>query len=429
MPATLAVILLAVGWLVAADWAMPFLPAVGGRLRRPHLIERLGMNRGGAPPAANVPVTPSLDESSTRDAERRMRGCFEDLARGRRRRLRIAHLGDSIIEGDLITADLRAGLQRRFGGRGAGLVDLASPLADLRQTVRVTGGPGWRHWQIGPNAPMPSPCGLGGTVAMVPENPADAWVRLFAGAGRWKQDLPAADLYYGRPPRPGAVVRCSSAQGSAEAALNGAAPVNRVRLLSKASPWLDVRFRGAAGVPLYGISIESAQGVIVDNFSLRGCSGGELASLDAGILERWHAVLPYDVIVLHFGLNVAYPKPGDYHLYALSLRRSLQHLQAAFPGTVLVVVSSSDRAERTDAGLATAAHLPYVITAQHTAAAAAGAAWFDLFAAMGGAGTMTRWVAANPPLAWKDYMHFNERGSRIVAEDLDRFLTGSGGAP
>ena len=39
-----------------------------------------------------------------------------------RRPVRIAYFGDSFIEGDILTADLRAMLQSRFGGCGVGYV-------------------------------------------------------------------------------------------------------------------------------------------------------------------------------------------------------------------------------------------------------------------------------------------------------------------
>ena len=51
------------------------------------------------------------------------------------RPVRIAVLGDSFIEGDIITADLREQLQNLCGGRGVGFVPFASPLAKFRGTV------------------------------------------------------------------------------------------------------------------------------------------------------------------------------------------------------------------------------------------------------------------------------------------------------
>lgn len=58
------------------------------------------------------------------------------------RPVRIAYFGDSFIEGDILTADLRQLLQKRFGGCGVGFVDTDSPFTKLRASVKHTAG-GW----------------------------------------------------------------------------------------------------------------------------------------------------------------------------------------------------------------------------------------------------------------------------------------------
>jgi lysophospholipase L1-like esterase len=35
---------------------------------------------------------------------------------------------------------------------------------------------------------------------------------------------------------------------------------------------------------------------------------------------------------------------------------------------------------------------------------------------MGGENSMPNWVNANPPLAFKDYIHFNDQGAKKVAQ-------------
>ena len=51
------------------------------------------------------------------------------------RPVRIAFLGDSFIEGDIIVADFRAKMQEYFGGRGVGFVPVASKVEQFRPTV------------------------------------------------------------------------------------------------------------------------------------------------------------------------------------------------------------------------------------------------------------------------------------------------------
>jgi hypothetical protein len=46
----------------------------------------------------------------------------------------------------------------------------------------------------------------------------------------------------------------------------------------------------------------------------------------------------------------------------------------------------------------------------------ADAVYWDMFEAMGGRNSMPSWVFADPPLASSDFVHFNVRGSKIIAQ-------------
>ena len=60
---------------------------------------------------------------------------LDELA-GHHRLVRIAYLGDSFIEADILTADLREMLQQRYGGAGVGYVPVTSATYAFRPTVR-----------------------------------------------------------------------------------------------------------------------------------------------------------------------------------------------------------------------------------------------------------------------------------------------------
>ena len=63
------------------------------------------------------------------------------------RSVRIAVLGDSFIEGDIMVGDLRSGLQRQYGGRGVGFVPIHSVAAQYRPTVSER-AEGWKTRSI-----------------------------------------------------------------------------------------------------------------------------------------------------------------------------------------------------------------------------------------------------------------------------------------
>ena len=72
------------------------------------------------------------------------------------RPVRIAVLGDSFIEGDILTADLRERLQTAFGGRGTGFAPMASPLTAYRRTIK-TQSKGWTAYNVMQHKSVPAP--------------------------------------------------------------------------------------------------------------------------------------------------------------------------------------------------------------------------------------------------------------------------------
>ena len=78
--------------------------------------------------------------------------------------------------------------------------------------------------------------------------------------------------------------------------------------------------------------------------------------------------------------------------------------------------------------------LPLVVDSLRQGALESGAAFWDMYKAMGGRGSMAKWVEADPPLAGEDYIHFTPLGakhiSKILYETIDlyyryyRFRTG-----
>ena len=62
--------------------------------------------------------------------------------------VRIAYFGDSMIEGDLITSDLRNSLQVAFGGSGVGYVPIHTVAADFRETIHETASANWQEYNL-----------------------------------------------------------------------------------------------------------------------------------------------------------------------------------------------------------------------------------------------------------------------------------------
>ena len=63
------------------------------------------------------------------------------------RLVRIAYYGDSFVEGDILTADLREMLQDKYGGSGVGYSPITSISSGFRMTTRQT-AEGWTRHSI-----------------------------------------------------------------------------------------------------------------------------------------------------------------------------------------------------------------------------------------------------------------------------------------
>ena len=348
-------------------------------------------------------------------------------------KVRIAYFGDSMIEGDLITGDLRNSLQTEFGGSGVGFVPINSITADFRATIRQTFSPDWYEYNlVSDQLPAKYPLGVSGH-AFAPRVVANrdstgivtdtSWVQ-FQGASRWAttQRFAEARLFYG----PGSgrdQVLVTTDGHRVPHALAGQGRLNEL-VLQPGRPARRMRLAFAAHGPrpVYGVSFEGPQGVVLDNFSFRGNSGMSLTRIPFQQLAAFGAMLDYRLIILHYGVNVADAHNKTYGWYERAMTRVVDRMQRAFPNASILIVGMSDKSSRIDGEFQTDPSVPRLLAAQQQLARRNHAAFWNLFEAMGGENSMVRWVEDAPPLANKDYTHVNSRGAHKIAGLLFGYL-------
>jgi lysophospholipase L1-like esterase len=94
-------------------------------------------------------------------------------------------------------------------------------------------------------------------------------------------------------------------------------------------------------------------------------------------------------------------------------------VRQAVPDAAILVMSPMDRGVKDDEGnISTAETIPQVVEIQKRVAAEMNVAFFNTFAAMGGAGTMAKWYASNPRLVGSDYIHPMPAGAKLVGDLL-----------
>ncbi len=345
---------------------------------------------------------------------------FSQLARSRQlsRPVRVAYYGDSFIEGDIFTADVRELLQDQFGGNGVGWVDCASQVHGFRTTV-VHNFSGIREFEV-----VKRPFSHANQGIAQRYFTASDGARINYKGARVRHHLAQWDkaIFYlrtdgglnlrttlnGDTTVTDTIAGSNSLQAIVRTA--GYAPgdsLHTARQMTSVSYQIQ---RPGSGTLLYGVAMEPNHGVVVDNFSMRGSAGFTLSQIPAATLSQFAAQRPYDLIVVHFGLNVANARQANYSGYTRQMGQAIEHLRQAYPQASILVVSMPDRDQRSAAGLRTMNGVEQLVAYQQIMASDHGVCFYNLFEAMGGRESMKSLV--DQGMANRDYTHINFKGGR-----------------
>ncbi len=353
--------------------------------------------------------------------------------------VRIGWFGDSLIEGDILTQDVRDILQRKFGGAGVGFVPITNNVPGFRQSIGQQFSKNWKVYSVLEKRKDLAPLSIGEEI-FVPAYQADtsgtdstkkkatwsySWVS-FSGVKAPQTGLDkfyTVRLFYSHVQSTASIVLTrdghsvtmplQAGEGLQSLLLNESKPVQR----------LQITFQCSSEMYVYGVSFDQPSGVFVDDFSLRGSSGLPLSSLNTQMMNQFQDQLGYDVIVLHFGLNVVSDHQKDYGWYLDNMKKTIEHLKTCFPGATLLLVSCSDRSAYRNGSYVTMENLPAFVQIQQQIAKEEKISFWNLFQAMGGYGSMADMVGSKQPLANKDYTHFKPLGGQWLARYFtDAFL-------
>lgn len=335
----------------------------------------------------------------------------DSISRGRA--VRIAWYGDSFVEGDILVGDLRDSLQTAWGGEGVGFVPITSEVAQFKRTLKHSFR-GWSTYSIIKKSENRPRLGLSGYTYQ-PEPEAKIHyegAQYFRHTQRWNQ----VRFFY-----------------TAESARNfvwqaGGEPPHEENLPAKTETlgtwkWhgtssgtdaFAIRFPEVNGLLLYGATLESGPGIYIDNFSVRGNSGGPLKLIDPAFVRQFDAIQKYDLIVLQVGLNAVTNSLNNIKWYEAELDRTFKHLKKCFPGKPILIVSVGDRGGKIGTEILTMRGVPAIVRMQRNLARKHGLLFFDLFWGMGGPNTMPRLAYHRPRLANTDYTHLTHEGGKVV---------------
>ncbi len=330
--------------------------------------------------------------------------------------VRIAFMGDSFVEGDIVTCDLREELQSRFGGRGAGFIPADIPFATVRKSIKRTSS-NWKTYSV-----------------MKPkEAPEAVRERLFvsgylaegrAGATtRWQATNSHASLDSCTQAR---ILLISRDTSRVEVVLGDTlrnefmiAGDERVREIFVEGTVDDIRLRVVEGsVMCYGASMEGNGGVTVDNFSVRSNNGHAIFGTSATVNRQIDEFLGYDLVVLQYGLNIMQKGQRVYAKYRDQVRDMIAYAERCFPNAAILVVGVSDRWVK---NAETNAYEPIgsvdaLTKYQRAAADSCNVVFWETARVMQNLGGMPTFVSNG--WAAKDYTHINYAGGKRIANAL-----------
>lgn len=349
-----------------------------------------------------------------------MKHFFDALKKSKSQKVRIAHYGDSAIEGDNISCELRDRLQKKFGGKGLGFLAITSQDVSFRQTVTHSFSDTWKNASIFTSNPKKLPVGINGEI-FSPKS--KSWIQYITrNKYRRVKNFNTVNLYYSNAK--GKVDYSFDKKGKTSVQLESGKGIKELQLKApRKAKQIKIDFPQKDMGFFYGVSLENGNGVYLDNFPLRGNSGVNLYDIKSSTLKEFSKFLDYKLVVLYFGLNIAgNNKKANYTWYEKKMTKVINKFKKAFPECSFLVVSVSDKSIKKGRKFVTNPSIPRLVKTQRNIAKKTNVAFWNLFEAMGGKNSMNKWVKSSPKLASSDYTHFTLAGSKKVASLLAEAL-------
>ena len=327
------------------------------------------------------------------------------------RPVRIAFMGDSFIEGDLILADFRAQMQTYFGGGGVGFVPVSSMVEQYRPTINQR-SKGWKTHSI--LSDQSRKYVLSGMLFETEEDEASITfktVNTYPGLDKTS----SLKFIYSQNEQSEMHLISNNSTDTIDAVLP---PSETITQYEMEGAFADgtFHFNLANGLQALGLAYEDKTGVVVDNFSLRGNAGTVLDQLDESSCFALHAIRPYDLIILQYGLNVTSEEMLYYGWYRDKMVTVIEHIRQCFPETDILLLGVSDRSYYSEGAYQTMPAVVSLLRAQYQVAQLSQIPFWSIFDAMGGQNSMVRYVDWR--WASKDYTHLSFRGGREIATKL-----------
>ena len=330
---------------------------------------------------------------------------FKELENADKKRVRILHYGDSQLEEDRMTFIIRDTLQSMFGGDGQGMMP-----ARTHNTFSIAGGASGsitRYMIFAPDKRS------GGNKY----GPFGDFVRLYGSVRLNYRQSKREDVKRRLFNEVTVVAGNTSGKGLAvtlgDSTIRfnaGESLVRAVFSVPDSSDKVSISISGNGD--LYGVLMDNKTGVAVDNIPMRGCSGTIFTAMNADQLRSYYEQENVRLIFLQYGGNSVPVISNTKHVsnYCNTIRKQINYIQGLAPNAKIVFIGPSDMYSRTRP------MIPHLVDSLQSTANSCGAAYWDIYGAMGGKYSMSKWVSKG--LAASDYIHFSSKGSKLMASNI-----------
>lgn len=336
------------------------------------------------------------------------------LAQASFRPVRIAVLGDSYIEGDIFTMNLRESLQKQYGGAGVGYVPAYSHVAGFRQTVSHTAS-GWTEHDIRKKMSDDMKTLPGEYYTSGGQGKSTyKGVSSLSNLDKWDQSMVLA-----MAPK-GGKVTLGTDSGTSTFDVPAGDSVHALKV-----PGNTTKFTVDAtnGVDVLGVYLDNATGISLDNMSIRGYAGLKHSSLSVERAAQLRPYADYSLIIFEYGINALEANRKDYSGYKKQWKQTIEKLKECYPAADIIVMGIGDRAMKSGGQVKSIATSQNMVDALRDVARETGVLFWDTRAAMGGENAAIEWHQRK--LINGDYIHLNAKGGKELSDLFFNALTNS----
>lgn len=347
---------------------------------------------------------------------------------------RIIHYGDSQIEGDRITGYLRNRLQKMYGGSGPGFIPIKQVYDQL--SAKVTPSQNWlRYAKFDPNTTKFNHKKYGLylsasrftkynkleldsiNIDSLPVEKASILISKSKNAYNKFKKFTKIGLHYGECNTTTEVLVYDNDLLIQKDTLISDGNYHQYVIKTKTTPTnLRIELNSKISPDFYGLTLDAGAKVQIDNVAMRGSSGVVFSGTNNLAYQSMARSLKPKIIIMQYGGNtLPYLKDSlGVDRYAKNIVRQINWVKNRTSKVNFIYVGPTDMSTPINGVMETYPLLPYFNKKLKETCLENNIAYWSMFDAMGGKGSMKLWVENK--LAGKDYTHFTYKGSKVISE-------------